>query len=319
MDEVKNISSVPSVLILLLIGMLTISRGYCETFSFAIITDPHIDGTAEHKTKFEAAINWIIDNKDSKDIELVIVLGDIAWGGSGGDRNLEIAKEILDNLNNAGIPYVPLIGDNEIQAGCEKEFSDVFKKQYQCLSKVFKNWQKSPIPVDSKYLQNFSFDYKDCHFVCADFAPRKAGNEDGELHDFPGGTWPWFKNDIENCSKPKKENIVIMTHIAMFRIGFQISDQYLFSENEIKKIKNFLYSYRKYVDSNYAGHIHQNWHTVVWSGWFATLYHVRVTDETWYDTRWPESNDYELTVRWVHVNNGGSTICYAQHIEDISE
>ena len=145
MKEVKNVFAIPSVLIFLFIGTQIISRGYCETFSFAIIADPHIDGTTDHRTKFEAAVNWIIDNKDSKDIELAVVVGDIAWSGSGGDRNLEVAKEILDNLNNAGISYIPLIGDNEIQTGCEKEFSDVFKEQYQYLSEVFENWQKTPL------------------------------------------------------------------------------------------------------------------------------------------------------------------------------
>ena len=222
-------------------------------------------------------------------------------------------------MNNAGISYIPLIGDNEVQTGCQKEFSDVFKEQYQYLSEVLENWQKAPFLIDGKYLQNFSFDYKDCHFICADFASRKAGNEKGELHDFTGGTWPWFKNDIENCSKSKKENIVIMTHIGMFRTGFQVADQFLFSKSKMKKIKKFLYPYREYIDSNYAGHIHQNWHAVVFSDWFTTLYHVRVTDETWYDTRWPASNDHELTVRWVHVNNSGSTILYDQHIEDVGK
>jgi len=86
------------------------------------------------------------------------------------------------------------------------------------------NWQKAAIPVKGKYLQNFSFDHKDCHFVCADFASRKVGDEGGELHDFEGGTWRWLKNDIEKCSKTKKENILIMTHIGMFRTGFEVAD-----------------------------------------------------------------------------------------------
>lgn len=318
-QRAKSIFSVPAVLILFAMVAMIVSGGYCETFSFAVIADPHVDEHPDHKTKLQTAVKWIIDNKDAKDIELVFVVGDIAWGGSTKDENLKIAKGILDNLNAAGIYYVPLIGDNEVQTRCEEEFDAVFGKQYKYLSGILENWQKAAIPVDGKYLQNFSFDYKDCHFVCADFASRKAGDEGGELHDFTGGTWPWLKNDIENCSKPKKENIVIMTHIGMFRTGFQVADQFLFSKSEMEKVKNFLYSYRKYVDSNYAGHIHQNWHAVVWAGLFVTLYHVRVTDETWCDTRWPESNDSELTVRWVRVDNGGSKISYSQHIEDISK
>lgn len=290
---------------------------YGETFSFAIMADPHVDGNAARRAKFQTAVDWIKDNKNNNNIELVFVLGDIAWGRTGSSRNLAIARQILNRLNIVGIPYIPIIGDNEIETGCEREFQDVFEPQYKYLSGRFVNWQKATVPVRNMYLQNFSFDYKGCHFVCLDFNSRKRGDEGGELHDFPGGSWHWFKNDIEKCSKPKKENIVIMSHIGMFRTGFEMADKYLFSKEEMTKIKQFLYNYREYIDSNYAGHLHQNWNMIVWSGLFTPLYSVRVTDETWYDTQWPESNDRQLTVRLVQVNNNGPKITYHQHIQNI--
>ena len=89
--------------------------------------------------------------------------------------------------------------------------------------------------------------------------------------------------------------------------------------DEMEKIKDFLRGYKQNVDSNYAGHLHTNWYMPVWSGSLAPLYHVRVTDETWSETQWPETNDPGLTVRWVHVDNSGPKIIYHQHIEDISE
>ena len=308
-----------NLLIVSALVIIATSCVYGETFSFAVLADPHISGNADHKAKFETAIDWIINNKTDKDIELVFVLGDIAWGRSRDNRNLSIAKEILDRLTHVGISYIPIIGDNEVHTGCEKEFQDVFEKQFLYLSGTFRNWNKAPVPVKGQYLQNFSFDYKGCHFVCVDFASRKIDDEGGELHDYDGGSWPWFKNDIEHCAKPKKENIVIMTHIGMFRTGFQFADQFLYSESQMNKIKRFLYDYRDYVDSNYAGHIHQNWHAVVWSGLFVPLYHIRVTDETWYDTAWPESDDQELTIRLVQVNNDGPKIFYHQHIRNITK
>ena len=292
---------------------------YGETFSFAIIADPHIDGNPDNKAKFETAVEWIIGNKKSKDIELTFVLGDIAWGGSDGIRNLRTAKRILDRLKDNGIIYIPVIGDNEIQYGCEKEFQEVFGPHFNTLSGILDNWRKAPAPVAGMYLQNFSFDYKGCHFVCPDFNSRKAGGEGGELHDFAGGSWPWFKNDIEQCPKPKKENIVIMTHIGMFHAGFEFADRFVFSESEMGKIKSFLDDYKDNVDSNYAGHFHLNWYMPVWSRLFVPLYHVRVTDETWSKIQWPEVEDPGLTVRWVQVDNSGTKISYQQNIENISE
>ena len=313
-NKIINLFSSNFITLIFALAVLITCDIYGETFSFGIIADPHIDFNPDHKTKLISAVDWIIKNKNKKDIELVFVVGDIAWGGSRKKRNLRISREILDCLNNAGIPYIPVIGDNEIQRRCEKEFADTFSKQYQYLSKALVHWRKAPTPVNGKYLQNFSFDYKGCHFVSCDFNSRKRGDEGGELHDFTGGSWPWFKNDIENCSKAKKESIVIITHIGMFRTGFGSADQFLFSQDEMRKIESFLFEYREYVDSNYAGHIHQNWHSVVWSGLFTTIYHVRTTDETWYGRQWPEADDKDVTVRLVQVNNEGNKVKYSQHI-----
>ena len=308
------------ILFLLLIAVAAANRPvYGESFSFAIIADPHIDGNPDHTTKFEAAIDWVISNRESKDIELTFVLGDIAWGGSRGNRNLAAAKKILDRLNDNGVTYVPVIGDNEVQSGCEKEFQEIFGPHFDVLAGRLDNWRKAPAPAAGKYLQNFSFDYKECHFVCPDFNSRKAGDEGGELHDFAGGSWPWFKDDVKRCPKPKNENIVIITHIGMFHTGFEFADRFVFSESEMDKIKGFLNDYKDNVDSNYAGHLHLNWYVPVWSKLFVPLYHVRVTDETWSELQWPESREPGLTVRWVQVDNSGTKISYQQHIESISK
>ncbi len=307
------------VLALLALSMMTVAAGYGETFSFAVVADPHISGSADNKAKFKTAIDWIIGNKDAKDIELVFVVGDIGWGGPRANRNLKLAKDMLDRLDRAGITYLPIIGDNEVLCGSEKEFAETFDHQYRRLSNTLARWRKAPTPVNGKYLQNFSFDYKGCHFVCCDFNSRKWGNEGGELHDFAGGSWPWFKNDIRACPKNKKESIVIVTHIGMFRTGFGKADEYLFAQDEMKKIKGFLHDYRGFVDSNYAGHIHQNWHASVWSGLFTTIYHVRTTDETWYGAQWPEGDDRSITVRLVEVDSDGPKVSYKQHVRNARE
>ena len=308
-----------SVLLLLSVVAAVICPAYAEKFSFAVIADPHVSGDPDRKIKFESAVDWIISNRESKDIELAFILGDIAWGGSRGKRNLAGAKKVLDRLNENRIPYIPIIGDNEIQYGSEKEFQDVFRPHFDILAGKLNNWRKAPAPVAGMYLQNFSFDYKGCHFVCPDFNSRKAGDEGGELHDFAGSSWQWFEKDIKRCPKPKNENIIIMTHIGMFHTGFEFADKYVFSKSQMDKIKSFLEDYKNNIDSNYAGHLHLNGYVPVWSKLFVPLYHVRITDETWSELQWPETEEPGLTVRWVQVDNSGTKISYQQHIEEISE
>lgn len=285
-----------------------------RTFSFAVIADPHIYGEPDHTARFKTAVDWIIGNKEAEDIELVFIVGDIAWSG-----NVKLAKEMLDRLDNVGVSYVPIIGDNEVQCGSEREFARIFGSHYKRLSKTLSGWKKAPTPVKGKYLQNFSFDYKGCHFVCADFNSRQHGNEGGELHDFDGGSWPWLKDDIRNCLKKKKESIVIFSHIGMFRTGFGTADEFLFSKDEMSRIKDFLWDYRDYVDTNYAGHVHQNWHATIWEGLFTTIYHVRVTDETWFCKQWPEIDDRTITVRVVEVDSSGRKVSYKQSVHNAQE
>ena len=186
--------------------MLFCVIGWAETFSFAILADPHITSGTERREQLKTAVDWIIANRQSKKIELVFVLGDIAWGGSEDQRHLMVAKGILDPLNEAGIPYVPILGDNEVQTHCVRESEKTFRPQYEHLTKTMSNFKKMKTPVRKLYLQNYSFDYKGCHFICPDFISRANGEEGGDLHSWEGGSWQWFKKDIENCDKTKKEN-----------------------------------------------------------------------------------------------------------------
>jgi len=291
------------------------SPGYSAQFGFAVITDSHIDGTASHQDKLQTAVKWIIANKSVNHIELVFVLGDIGWGGT----NMATAKGILDQLNNAGVPYVPLIGDNE--RSVDSEFNTTFSPQYAYISNFSgaTGWSKAPLPVNGKYLQNFSFDYKGVHFVCPDFSPRTAGIECAELHDYTDGSWPWFTNDITNCAKPRYENIIMMTHIPIYRTGFAMADQYLIKAADLDKVRAFAKTYKNYIANNYSGHIHCNFSQSVGetSSWFSpAIYWGYTTDETWDGRISTEASETGCTVRWVSVNNDPTWPVYTEHIVD---
>lgn len=270
-----------------------------ENFSFIIIADPHIDGNSDRETILRKCVDWINNNKADSKIEFVCVVGDIGWGEA-----MSTAKSILDRLT---VPYVPIIGDNEIQFGCEKQFDTVFNEQYAILSRVFDNWSKAPTPVwnpqvnTNSYLQNFSFDCKGVHFVCLDFASRVAGDESAELNNYQNGTWPWFKNDVTNCAKTRKENIVVLSHFAMFR-GWRIS-KYTFSSKDMDEICRFIYNYRNYIDSSYGGHLHRDWTQTVYYK-FRRLYTARVVDATW--------DDLPITMRKVTVTTKSWRNTYSQ-------
>jgi hypothetical protein len=249
-----------------------------QIFSFAVIADPHVtSGSPDTTQKMQACVDWINAHYDDADkgIAMVFVVGDM--GGSQGT----LAKAVLDDLV---IPYVPLIGDNDVHwSGTAPgeggyftgglEFEETFGGVYDDLASVLENWQKAPTPVWNpeigveSYLHNASFDYEGVHFVCLDWCTRKNNptpedllqDEQADLHDFAGGTWPWFTDDIAGCVKDGGENIVMLTHHPMHVapiIGGLPVNLGAFDHTELARIEAFTAGYGSNVYANIAGHYH---------------------------------------------------------------
>ncbi len=230
-------------------------------FSFAVIADPHLAGNPDYQARLEFCVDWINANAEEKLIELVFIVGDIAWGSGG---QMDIALQILDGLT---MPHIPIVGDNEMH-GWEAEFDTVFGAHYDYLATVLDNWDNPPTPVwnpeieDDSYFQNLSFDYRGLHCMGIDWCSRVMeglAGEQADLHDFEGGTWPWFTSDIENCDKTMGANILMFTHHPMHTAPILPIEVASFSLAEILTIEAFTAGYGSNVNANLAGHYHIWW------------------------------------------------------------
>jgi hypothetical protein len=264
-NRAKRLSVFFLVIILPFILMISVvSCKETHDFSIAVIADPHCTGSLEHWDRMDNAIAWINGNRTAKKIDMVVIVGDMAWGGS----NLLAMKGKLDGL---AVPYLPVIGDNEIHGGDEAVFDNVFSTQFHNLASVFADsWNKAPTPVINPqtakelYLQNYSFDYKGLHIICADWNTRKEEGglletEQAELYDFEGGTWPWFTEDILSSTGTDKENILIFSHHPMHvspAYPLTKMDLGAFSYQDFKTITAFTLPLKDYISASYAGHYH---------------------------------------------------------------
>jgi len=249
-----------------------------QLFSFAVIADPHVTSSSpDTAEKLAACVDWLNAHHDDEDkgIVLAFVVGDM--GGSRG----ALAKGVLDGLE---IPYVPLIGDNDVSwsgggSGEDayftggREFEGTFGAVYDDLATILENWTKAPTPVwnpeigQQSTLHNFSFDHEGVHFVCLDWATRRnvptpenpLQTEQADLHDFAGGTWPWFTDDVAGCSKDGEENIVMLSHHPMHVapvIGGLPVNLAAFDQAELAQVEAFTAGYGDHVYANIAGHYH---------------------------------------------------------------
>lgn len=224
------------------------------TFAIAAIADPHHTGTNLQTTRYKrllSAVKWLNDNAAARKIKLVLVLGDIAWSGG-----LPSARAALDTLT---VPYVPTIGDNCLFAGDQKPYDDTFGPVYAGLDAKVANLSRAPTPTvhgttgSVAILQNVAFDLEGLRIIALDISPRtKLGpfGEQGDLHDYPGGTWPWFKAELAKLKGRAAGSVLLASHIPMHRSagGFTLA--------QMKLINAAVDAADGLVYANIAGHYH---------------------------------------------------------------
>jgi len=252
-------------------------------FSIAVIADPHITGWEEHSQRLEQTVQWINDQKESHGIDLVFVLGDVGWG-----EGLVESKQLLDQLS---IPYIPVIGDNEVHFGDQENFGTVYGLQYEYLSINFEDWNKdgaavwNPEEEENSWFYNFALSYNGLRLIIADWSARINDSilgEMGDLHDFDGGTWRFFEREVLALSDQKENSVFFLSHIPMYILpgAFDVA--------EAAQISGLTNAYSDLIYANFAGHFHLNVETELEEGGFD----VFVTDAVWDDV---------ITIRLVEV------------------
>lgn len=156
-------------------------------WTFAIITDLHIgrgypnyNGESYYLTeRLQKAVDWIKNNRDSRAIRFVVVLGDISENGR--QSEMSKAREILNHLNEANIPYFPVLGNHDVKQLMDGGYvfqdtftDDFLKDQCKMLNVVLDlNWRIWELESGT-YYQNYDFKYNDKRFVFLDWVDRNG-------------------------------------------------------------------------------------------------------------------------------------------------
>jgi hypothetical protein len=266
-------------------------------FSFVVLADPHVFSEGDASDRLQACADWIAAEAQDEAIELVFVVGDL------GSLRSRVA-EILDAL---AMPWIPLIGDNVVQGGDEAGFDADLAPHYASLAGELAGWVRRPTPVTEPgtgrtlHLQNWAFDHGGLRFVGLDWCTRDTGQivgEQADLHDFPGGTFPFFEAEIQAQAQGPGERIVMLSHHPMHDFAFGLGS---FSGVEIDAIEAVTGAHAGHVYASFAGHYHVDQHEVRATGG----YEVFVTDATW---------DDQNTLRLVRVLSDGAAFSYEHEL-----
>ena len=256
-------------------------------FSIGLITDIHYGhpyGLESNIIRLKAAVKYINKIRDEENLKLVGILGDIAWSSI---EYIERAKNELDKLV---IPYVPLVGNNDVNrwSGGDKAFHTVFKPQYELLSIILEGWEKTPLPLvepgttQELYLQNYAYDFHGLRIICCDWSSRVGKTRHlllehhAHLYNFEFGSWSFFTkqfityaNNTYNNTPRKLNSFLAFSHEAMHvSPGYPLLkfDILAFPVSQFNIITLFTKLYSQYFAYNFAGHYHFPWHEYVTKG-----------------------------------------------------
>ncbi len=267
-----------------------------KVFSFVVISDPHISSGNDHLERLQAATTWINDNVEERELELVLITGDIGWA-----EGLQPAADELETLT---IPYAPINGDNEITYGSEFDFEPTYSSVWDDLSTGMDEWaiQMGPafnteLDMESAF-HNYAFTYKGVRFLMVDWASRDQDpilQNEGYLHNFAGGSFEFFAQEIVASAEQLPNGIIIGSHVPLAIAPGA------FAADEITTVGAVTQAYADLIYANFAGHFHANGDVSM----DPIGMHIYVTDALWND---------DVTVRVVDVYKNNVEFSYEHEL-----
>jgi predicted MPP superfamily phosphohydrolase len=203
------------IILVLLQSLISLSFLNSNDF-FSIIVLPDTQHySSSYPDIFYKQMDWIVENKNRLNIQYVVHLGDIT------NNNKENAWKVADKsfkiLEDAGIPYSIVYGDNDIKSPDKNCYDGTrhteFLNKYFPVTRFDKpgTWWKGgffePGKIDNYYCL---FDYKDYKFLIMnlELAPRSA-------------VLNWADNII---SRNDSRKVIIVTHDYLDKTGRHLDD-----------------------------------------------------------------------------------------------
>ncbi len=243
------------------------TAGYYDNTAPADAGDPLI--------RLRKSVYWINDHIQDLKIHFVVITGDLSESAEVSE--LLRCKQVLDSLE---VPYIPVMGNHDawpLSQGIEESWpagdsllNQVFEDAYLSASQYFPQWDDGtrlnriwhPDHNCYSWFQNFSFDYGSYHFIFADFNSRahdlgvfNGSAADAELHDFPGGSWPWLQQAVAS-GQNGDNNMLIFAHHPLSK-SLLSGALASFDFNEYDVVTQYLKDYSPRLGAWIAGHKHQ--------------------------------------------------------------
>jgi len=201
-------------------------------FSFAVISDTHIGaGEKDNVWLTEVAIKKINSMIESENIKMAFITGDLT--DSAMPYQWHSVRKILDTFK---VPYFPIIGNHDMwsynatfeekhptgDAQFAATFADRFRNPPNLEGATISYNNKTcwnPEQKITSWFQNWELKYRNFTFLALDWNSRvhavsslgyKGAMPTAQLHDFPGGTFPWMVGRLGQLEE--NTQLVLLQH-----------------------------------------------------------------------------------------------------------
>lgn len=207
MSRIRNIKLIVLISVLAASAAVMFScRGEKPDFSFAFLTDIHV----QPELKAEQGFQQAIDNVNQLGPDFVITGGDLVMDvmGQTYDRADDLYKMYQKNMDLFEMPVYNTIGNHEIFGISMKEDIDRDHPEYE--KGMFEN------RLGDRYT---SFNYQGWHFMLLDSIIPTAG--DGYAGWIDAEQMEWIESDLKQVDP--ETPIVISTHIPLISVFPQLN------------------------------------------------------------------------------------------------
>ena len=166
----RRVALILAFIVLFCLGQASLVLASDEDFTIVVFPDTQYI-VSSGSEKWRSMCRWVVDNKIQLDIRAVLSVGDITDTGS--DRDFKFASVGFSDIENVGIPCVPIVGNHDYDFTPSNRAVTKFDASFGPMRFVDKPWYgRNMNESNANYYITISIGKRKMMILALEFFPR---------------------------------------------------------------------------------------------------------------------------------------------------